>query len=369
MLAYLLFVLICVLICRISIRVSFYVLIIGCSVSLLLLPDTGADYGAYKDAYDNAYFTIEYPWFQTASSLTAEPAYKWYTSFFANVIPLGFSSFLMFNFLLCVLLTFYWSKLIPEWKKYIYIFWLYSLPVVFPTIFYWSPRSSISFIMIFGGFLYMLKNEKIMSVILFFCGCSIHSQYLLFSFLIIYTCFSLRLLKPNLYLAFAVCSACALVFVLRSLSEFTQVLSSMLDFMPSSDTITAKMHYFEEEQGGWGYRLTSVLSIFVFPAIAWSLIKNRRFADKAVVEEFVDGYYYLYVFFCIILYGCAINIAFIDMSHLASRLGRFSDYMAMCFLFPLYIRYKFGDNMLIILLLLFCVMAPFIYKGLYANLY
>ena len=111
------------------------------------------------------------------------------------------------------------------------------------------------------------------------------------------------------------------------------------------------------------------ISIFVFPAIAWSLIKNRRFADKAVVEEFVDGYYYLYVFFCIILYGCAINIAFIDMSHLASRLGRFSDYMAMCFLFPLYIRYKFGDNMLIILLLLFCVMAPFIYKGLYANLY
>ena len=97
MLAYLLFVLICVLICRISIRVSFYVLIIGCSVSLLLLPDTGADYGAYKDAYDNAYFTIEYPWFQTASSLTAEPAYKWYTSFFANVIPLGFSSFLMLS--------------------------------------------------------------------------------------------------------------------------------------------------------------------------------------------------------------------------------------------------------------------------------
>ena len=190
------------------------------------------------------------------------------------------------------------------------------------------------FIMIFGGFLYMLKNEKNYECnIVFFCGCSIHSQYLLFSFLIIYTCFSLRLLKPNLYLAFAVCSACALAFVLRSLSEFTQVLSSMLDFMPSSDTITAKMHYFEEEQGGWGYRLTSVLSIFVFPAIAWSLIKNRRFADKAVVEEFVDGYYYLYVFFCIILYGCAINIAFIDMSHLADRLGRFLIY-GYVFLFP-----------------------------------
>ena len=84
---------------------------------------------------------------------------------------------------------------------------------------------------------------------------------------------------------------------------------------------------------------------------------------------YLEVLYILYLFFAIFLYGCSINLAFFDVPHLAGRLARFSDYLGMAFLLPLYIKYRFGDNMLSLFLFFLCAITPFLYKDLYINVF
>lgn len=63
---------------------------------------------------------------------------------------------------------------------------------------------------------------------------------------------------------------------LREMDSLINVLVSLLSFLPSAEVVTGKMHYFEEGESAVGFRLTSVLSILIFPYLSWSLIRRMK---------------------------------------------------------------------------------------------
>ena len=367
MLYFYLFTLFSALIRRINGSTFFLVLI--CVCFLIFLPDTGFDYSSYKHAYDNSYFLSDFPWFYTDSYLTAEPFFKWYISLVANLIPFGYPYFLAFNYLLCTILLFVF---LLNNRCIIKSFLFYTLPVIFPVLMYWSPRSSISFVFVIGGLIYLIRKKYFLAVLCLFLGCGVHSQYLLFSFLLVILYIALRILPSRSYKSFSILSAIVLFVFLREMDSLINVLVSLLSFLPSAEVVTGKMHYFEEGESAVGFRLTSVLSILIFPYLSWSLIRRMKKTKTLVFGNnimYQEQLYILYLFFAIFLYGCSINLAFFDVPHLAGRLARFSDYLGMAFLLPLYIKYRFGDNMLSLFLFFLCAITPFLYKDLYINVF
>lgn len=370
MIYYFLFTLLCTLIR--NAKGSAWILLIGSSAFLLFLPDTGFDYSAYKDAYDNSYVSLDFPWFQTSSYLTSEPLFKWYISLFANLFPFGYPYFLAFNYLLCVALLFVFMNYLSYDKSVFKLFLFYILPVVFPVVMYWSPRSSISFVFVVGGLVYLIRNKLFLGVLCLFLGCSFHSQYLLVSFFIFVSSIILRKLSPRIYMSYSVISAVVLFVFLRVINSLTRGLISLLSFLPSAEVATGKMHYFVEDESSAGFRLTSLLSIFIFPYLSWSLIRMIKRIKKLVFGNniiYQQQLYILYLVFAISLYGCSINLAFIDVPHLAGRLARFTDYLGMAFLLPLYIKCKFSDNTISFVLFILCLITPLLYKDLYANVF
>lgn len=342
-------------------------------VFLIKNPSTLSDYEAYKDAYDNAYVTNSYPWFTSQTYLDAEPLFMAYIAFWKVSTGVSFSYFLAINFALCVgLCSFFLRKTLAEVK---YDWWLMFMPVIFPTLFYWSPRSSISFVFLFGSFLFFCKRKYIGASLLLIFSFLMHSQFLLFASLLLASATVLhrkRSLVVGRYALWWIISSVALFIFLRYMSTFSNSVASWLSFLPSASIISSKMVYFEElEEVSSGFRLTALLSVFLYPLLCFYLLQRKKILGgklRLLFSEEVQDSYFVDLLFSIVLYGAVINLAFWGNPHVAGRLSRFSDYVGMGLLIPLFMHTYFQNRLFLsILLVFFCILTPFLYPTLYTN--
>lgn len=333
---------------------------------LYSLPSTGFDYDHYQEAYENAYYLNEFPWFYTKATITAEPFYLWYNSFIGVIFPYGFPFFLSLNFLACYIISIRFFKKTKTPNTNLIFFWLFLFPVIFPTIFYFSPRSSISFFLILLGFILLCEKHHIKAVLIIFLGSMIHSQYLLLSLFLIATYntvihtkrLSSSMRKKVIWLITLV----SLVFLLN-ITSFLSLLESTLSILPSSSVATSKLHYLSDSRSG--IRFTSILSIFIYPILT-TYIYIRKTKTKKVIF-FKDSNHdelFIYLILGVVFLGAAINIAFFDSPHLAGRLSRFSDYIGMSIALPIALAY-FNKKLIPFSLLFLTLSSPFLYPTVY----
>lgn len=344
-------------------KAHFILIPIIVGVFLILLPSTGFDYDHYQEAFDNAYLTLKFPWFRTSSIITAEPLYLWYNSFIGVILPFGFPFFLLFNFLVCYSISF---SFFDGKSNYLVYFWVALIPVVLPTVFYFSPRSSISFFLVLAGFFQFCKNQNIRGSIIIFLGCMIHSQYILISvFLIAIQLLQVYLsrfkasFRRNVMITFGIFSFLSILNV----NAYIGVIESALGQLPSASVAVSKLHYLENARGGM--RATSVLSIVVFPSMLFILLHKYKRKNVLLFSNKAFDHRFLYLISAVVMFGFLINIVFFNAPHLSGRLGRFSDYVGIAVVMPLSILMFGTKKMLLPVLFVFALLAPPLYPSLY----
>ena len=136
----------------------FFWMLLTVSVIIFSLPTTGDDYIYYKGDYDSSFFNYVFPYFHSSYPLDAEPFYKFYTSVVKVTTGIQFNGFLVLNFLLCSLLLVLILRQLFNYNSII-MFYLFSLLTIVPTIYYFSPRSSISFIFAIYAFIFYIQKK------------------------------------------------------------------------------------------------------------------------------------------------------------------------------------------------------------------
>lgn len=347
----------------------------GCIFFLHYLPTIsyfGPDYLGYYTSYTNAFKIDEFPWVNTASQIDSEPFYLWYSSLVSVYSNLGFSFYMIFNFLLCVVISIFMLRSFKV--DYKYFFWIMILPVIFPTIFYFLLRSSLSYFLVAIGFFSLLNPNKkkafFYSILFSFLGFNLHSQYILMSLLFLGVFMLLRFDKLTDYyrdLKIISISAFALIFVLIALRSFTIETASLLSFLPSGDVISVKIgHLVGKDERG--LRLTAILSILIYPVMAFQVVIRTYKSDVLYfLNNKLKERKFLLLMLAIILYGAAINIAYFDSALVAGRLSRFSDYLGMCLLVPMYFKVCIGYKMEYFALMIITLIAPILYTAVYMD--
>lgn len=329
---------------------------------------TGFDYDYYRLDYQSSYFSFKPPFFYTSSELTAEPLYKIYSSAVRVITGFGFPLFLGVNFILCMLLYFSFSPLRKTNASSLnYVVLLYSLPVILPTLFYFSPRSSISFFLVLSGLFLLYKNKHFLALIISFLGIMIHSQYIPFvCFLfVVFLCVrkDIHFKSADAYKKLAVLGVLFLVF-LKFIPIFIGVIGNVLSFLPSADLAMSKLHYLDSAERG--IRVTSILSLVIYPVLCVSLYFNRvHLSNKFLLDEYKVWCLIFFISLCTV-YGFVINLVYFDTPHLSGRLGRFSDYFLFMFLLPISLVSRFSIKVVVFVLFLFVAMAPFLYPTVYS---
>lgn len=347
-------------------KIAFVFMVTGLLFFLFFLPDTGFDYGRYQTTFNEGYFDGSFPFFKTNSAIDAEPLYLWYNSFMSFFLNGNFQLFLSVNFLVCLLIAKISFKKLSN--SYYYNFWFFVLPVIVPTIFYYSPRSSISFFLIFLGFIKLSKKQILPAIFIFLGGISIHSQFILISFLLIITYLFLKLKSK-----FDITEGKKFIFIITGISiillsfisNFSEILASLFSYLPSAKLATSKLHYLEDAREG--FRLTSILSILIYPLLGYNMVEKVRNKNFSITKDKSWDEAFVLLLFAVLCYGAAINISFFNNPHLSGRLSRFSDYLGMGLLLPLYFSYFFKRKFLKIILIILIVIAPFIFQTLYHN--
>lgn len=337
---------------------------IVCSVFLFILPSTGYDYDYYKQAFDNAYLISSYPWFSTDSIITAEPFYIWYTAVVSVLTPLPFQGFLVLNFVFCGLLSFFSFRKLRVVS--LDLFWVSFLPVVFPTLFYFSPRSSISFFLVLLGFMLLVRRKLLLALPFFFLGISIHSQYILITvFMVVAYLFydySYKFddsIRKKLGLALIFMAGLSLLGV----QQLMGVLSSVLGVLPSAEVAVSKLHYLESTRSG--YRLTAILSIIIYPAMMYLIVIRKKKCFFSFIENKKWDETFVHMLVLVVIFGAMINLVFIGESHLAGRLSRFSDYIGMGVILPSFLVIYLGRLAAVFILWALVWLAPLMYSTVY----
>lgn len=355
---YLLLSLFCTYLFFINTRLSVFAFVFIFSFLLFNLDSTGLDYDYYEKDYLTGYFQSDWPYFYTNGGLTAEPFYRIYSGFIRTVTQSSFQFFLVINFIVCVLL--YFISLPFENVRVRFLPLLFAVPVIFPTIFYFSPRSSLSyFLVLLGGFM-LIKGRKWAPFGIMFLGGMLHSQFLLF---ILFSLLCVHMNPQRKYPLLFLYSVLLFVF-LKVLPLIIGLVASFLSFLPSADVATNKTHYLESAKEG--FRITSILSIIVFPLLSYTLYKARDTIDIrfGIKSEMVSKFMYFTVLS--VLFGLVVNLAFINQPHLAGRLSRFSDYYSFMILLPLAIYAYFSFSVVKVCLMLFLLISPIIFPTIYS---
>jgi len=349
-------------------------LVVGCMSFLFYLPYVGYygdDYFNYLDAYERAITLPGYPWVASETFIDAEPFYLWYTAMVSIYSGQEFPFFMALNFGLCLLISYFILKNFNSYYKS--FFWVMFLPVLFPTIFYYLLRSSLSFFMVALGFFTLLyfkdkKKSLLLALLFIFAGINLHSQYILASLLFLGGFIILKFNSVNNYtynLKFVIVSSVILVGVLYSLKSLVEQLSTLLSFLPSSDIASNKIGYLTAEDDR-SFRITSILSVLVYPFMAYQVLKKIYRSDTAfILKDKLKERKFIFLLFMIICYGGAINVAYIDSPHVASRLARFSDYLGMCLLLPMYFKVCVGNKLDYFILVFITVSVPILYPAVY----
>jgi hypothetical protein len=360
------FTIIVVYVAFISEKISSFILIIGVGFFLLTFPDNGLDYSKYEATFYTGAIIDDFPFFQSERLIDSEPFYLWYSAFMSVLLFKQFPLFLCVNFLLSVGLSFIAFKILP--RRYFHLFWLFLLPVIIPTLFYFSPRSSISFILVVFGFMSLVKRKLIPCLIAILIAILFHSQFILVSVLMIgtYILISYRMdfhikRSKRIIIIISIVISVLLFFV----SNFIGLISSVLLFLPSADIAIAKLSYFENAREG--YRLTSILSVIIYPLISFFILRNFENGHIKITNNIVLDKTLLIMLFAVICYGAAINIAFFGAPHLAGRLSRVPDYMGIGLVLPIYFLSLKNKFYLFAALLIFVISAPLAFPTLYYN--
>jgi len=351
-------------ICFFNKRIGIIALIISVSVCLFFLPNTGDDYIYYKQAFDNAVYSSEFPFFVTNSTLTAEPLYLFYSSLISVVTQLDFEYFLVINFLLCFFI--FNSKSLFKSENMNCLFWLMMLPVIIPTIFYFSPRSSLSFFLVLIGLFFLIEMNRVKAVLMFFLAIIFHSQYILIiSYLLFVEYFILNKNKVGknsvIYLLLTVSF---LFFAIKILPYMISTISSLFSFLPSATVAISKLHYLTGDSDG-SIRMTSLLSIIIFPVLATQVFRKNNLVYKKIgLDEDRTKRLSFYILACA-LFGMCINISFFNLPHVSGRLGRFSDYFCLVILIPIFFRMYFTFKTVVLISIFFILIAPVLYPTVY----
>tara|TARA_R100000789_G_scaffold75315_2_gene70922 strand:- start:526 stop:1590 length:1065 start_codon:yes stop_codon:yes gene_type:complete len=339
------------------------VVAVGLSWFLLILPSTGMDYDYYKDAYDNAFGLASFPWFDTQAIITAEPLYLWYSSFFSVVTGAPFQFFLALNFLICFffsVLSFRENRLLK-----LDLAWVAFLPVIAPTLFYFSPRSSLSFFMLMFGFFLLVKGRFWVALPVIVFSMMFHSQYILIGFFIIFSYLifevSPRLKIKKSYIAVLVVTGMA-IFLLGA-NYLVGFLASFFSVVPNSDVAVGKLSQLENVREG--YRVTAMLSVLVYPALLFFVWRRAKSKELVFYNDDVVNRRWMFMIAMAVVFGAMVNLVFFNASHLSGRLGRFSDYFSMAVLVPLSLRLIGGRLAVSGALLILVIMAPFMYSTVY----
>lgn len=343
---------------------GFLVLLIGVSAFLVFLPSTGSDYIYYQDAYQNAYWTSEFPWFLTSSILTAEPGYLWYSSAVSVLTFFSFSQFLALNFIICVVVFLSVVKMRLSVKL---SFWIYSLPVIVPTIFYWSPRSSISFIFALSVLVFLSKKKWVLALTFSLLAITVHSQYLpVLLFCWMAYCFvgNSYYSWDNKYIYRILALAAAPAAVLFLLPFLFSVLEFLLSWLPSSGVAISKLHYLRADASE-GFRITSILSILVFPMLYYLLIKEKNLGRTIFFEEVSVDNIFTLLLLAALLFGLLVNLIFINHPHVSGRLSRLSDYLGFSLVIPSFLHAKSGRLSVAFAALFLCILSPIFYPIIY----
>lgn len=313
---------------------------------LIYLPDTGYDFSHYERAYETIFYSPDAKlFFRSRSILTAEPGWFLYNGII-SFLTQDFRGFLVVNFILCVYVLLKTLDLLEIKKDDQSLMLLLMVPVIFPTLFFWSPRSSISFVLALFSLANAIRGRFIVSLISAIASGLIHSQYLPALGLV------------NLCLAFSKLEIFErnriIVIFLVFLGMLVMLLNvgfflSLLSFMPSAETIQQKSAYLSSRQES--FRATSILSIVVFPILIFI------FREKIKREG-------LFTFIIVLsAFSFVVNVAFFKNAHVAGRLSRVSDY----FLFSYLIAISFYYVKKIKYFMLFSVLVvyPFAFPDLY----
>ncbi|SEB69671.1 EpsG family protein [Tenacibaculum sp. MAR_2009_124] len=355
-------------------RFSILLLVLGGMFFLINLPSTGLDYDVYKLSYESSFMGNEFPFFSTESKLVSEPLYLFYTSLVRCLTGLSFSQFLAFNFLICFYISYLAFKNIS--LNLFFYFWLLFLPIFFPTVFYFSPRSSLSFFMVMFGFLTTIKSKRkdnharnlIRGLIFMFIGMMIHSQFIPIVLYVCFISFFCIHLKSNfkVYRNKILIISISIFLILKFSLSFLSYFESFLSLLPSSKLAVNKLHYLEDARKG--FRLSGLFSIFVYPIMSFIIMKyffkQRSFIGDRDLNRFKTLTMFL---FGIAMFGAAVNLAFIDTPHLAGRLVRFSDYFCFSVAIPLILKIRYNNKLDLVILIALFLLIPIVFPAVYHN--
>lgn len=374
---YYFFTLITIIISFFSRKVASVIAIIGAIYFLLFLPSLGfysPDYFGYENAYETGFVVDEFPWISSNARIDAEVFYLRYTALIKVIFGYNFPFFLAFNYLFCLLLAYFFLRgFLTEVKQF---FWVMFLPVLTPILFYFLIRSSISLFFVMLGFFTLIKsqnNKTLFWALLFtYVGFNMHSQYILISLLFIITYFLLRFkhlddYHYNIRLIFT--SFFILIGFLVFIRNFSTQLETIVDVFSQSDLAKSKLGYLEGEDNR-GFRVTAILSLAVYPFMAYNLLVKTYWNPKCfILNDKLQERKFVFLLTAVVFYTASINIAYFDSTHLSSRLGRFSDYLCMAILVPTYCRVCLGHKMEYVAAFVLALITPFIYPSLYQDYY
>ncbi|MEW4468820.1 EpsG family protein [Parasphingorhabdus sp. JC815] len=314
---------------------------------LLFLPDTGADFIYYQNAYETVYFDTSAPlFFRSGSELTAEAGWFTYTGLLHYLLP-NYRWFLVVNFLLCLALIVKSLTVLKIDKDKIGLMVAVMVPISFVTIMFWSPRSALPLALCFLGIAYLEKRREILGIFLFFIALMIHSQYavIIFIFSLFYFLKRYILVRYKISTILAISGLFLIIAYLNA-----EYVVSILDFIPTAAILTSKLHYLESSETA--FRTSGLLSIFVYPLFMWFCRKNPDFQKIGTVLIMLT------------VFSMLINIAFINNAHIAGRIARASDYFLFSYVLAT-TAFLLSPRIGSLVLIPMFIVLPFLFPDLY----
>src|SRR5690606_7318429 len=234
-------------------------------------------------------------------------------------------------------------------------------------IFYFSPRSSISFFLVLAGVFLLARERYLFSAVFLVLGMLIHSQFILFVFFIVSSYFVFRCTRNMAASSRRKAGVFVLILMALMLLMIDLVMTYIVGFLgalPSADVAVSKLHYLEGSRAG--VRITAIMSIVIYPICFWVLSYFKMKTGYRFVSNGDHDESFMYLLMMTVLFGCVINLVYFGTPHLAGRLSRFSDYLSMGVVVPTFLLLSAGRKLTVFALLFLCVIAPFIYPTVYS---
>lgn len=328
------------------------------------------DYENYLQVFENAFRVEGWPYYKTITVASVEELYVTFNGFVKFNIADDFVTFMMVNAALCLLLYYLLvRKMLVHHRAVSFVM---LLPVIYPTINYFLLRSSLPFFLGLLGLAYLANKKWWPAVVLFVIGFNIHNQYILSFFLTVVAFFYLKrgIAREDFKTVNRVLliSAVILAVLLGFANVFQDLIAQVFSVLPNSNLTSTKINYLETERQS--YRYTAVLSIGVFPYFCYKILKHKlNYREwRVFYQDNNKDLMFVYLLFALSLAGAAINIGFIDNSHVAGRLSRFSDYVLTLFILHTYFKLYTPRGTYKLIILFIVLISPLIYPAVYMDI-